>query len=223
MHLICKRIVIAIAAWAGTGVAHAACPRAVFFDLGDTLVQAGPGGLFVVKPGAQAMVDRLQANGTRVGVITNVPAGFTRPQLDALLADPAFLNEFEVVLMSSQAPAPKPNPAIYTHAHGLLANPPSITETAFVGETLSEIANAQNAPTSSARAAGMIGIHLSGNAPSALADFTIPPTDLAQLVTLIEDQCRLHADGFEAAARAAVAAAVTSRDTLVRSPEPMRD
>ncbi|HQW81211.1 MAG TPA: HAD hydrolase-like protein [Pseudomonadota bacterium] len=176
---------------------EAACPRAVFFDLGDTLVQAGTGGLFVVKPGAQATIDRLQANGTRIGVITNVPAGFTRAQLNALLADPSFLDEFEVVLMSSQAPTSKPNPAIYTHAHGLLANRPLITDTAFVGETLSEIANSQIAPTSGARATGMIGIHLSASAPSALADFTIPPTDLPQLVTLIEDQCQLYTNGFE--------------------------
>ncbi|HWT15591.1 MAG TPA: HAD family hydrolase [Patescibacteria group bacterium] len=192
-----RRFATAIAALCLATSAQAACPRFVFFDLGDTLVQSGPGGLFVVKPGAQATVDRLQANGTRIGVITNVPAGFTREQLNALLAEPAFLDEFELVLMSSQAPAPKPNPAIYTHAHGLLANPPPITETAFVGETLSEIANAQVAPTHGARATGMIGIHLSAIAPSPLADHTVPPDQLPTLVPLIENQCRLHRDGFE--------------------------
>ena len=183
---------------------HAACPKAVFFDLGDTLVQSGPGGLFAVKPGAQETVDALQAQGTRVGVITNVPAGFTRAQLNALMADPSFLDEFEVVLMSSEAPAAKPNPAIYTHAHGLLANPPAITSVAFVGETITEIANTAVAPSSGARAVGMIGIHLSSAAPDARADFTIPPNQLPQLVSLVQNQCRLHADGFEAAARTTI-------------------
>ncbi len=189
---------------------HAACPKAVFFDLGDTLVQSGPGGLFAVKPGAQETVDALQAQGTRVGIITNVPAGFTRAQLNALMADPSFLDEFEVVLMSSEAPAAKPNPAIYTHAHGLLANPPAITSVAFVGETITEIANTAVAPSSGARAVGMIGIHLASAAPDARADFTIPPNQLPQLVPLVRDQCRLHADGFEAAAKTASATAISS-------------
>jgi hypothetical protein len=168
-----------------TPVAAGACPKVVFFDLGDTLLQAGAGGLFVVKPGARETVDALKAQGTRVAVITNVPAGFTRAQLDALMADPSFLDEFEVLLMSSEAPAAKPNPAIYTHAHGLLSDAPPITQTAFVGETIAEIANTATSPSSGAR-----------------ADFTIAPDQLPQLVPLIQDQCRLHANGFESEAKA---------------------
>lgn len=201
---------------------RAACSKAVFFDLGDTLVQSGPGGLFAIKPGAQEAVDALKAQGTRVGVITNVPAGFTRAQLNALMADPSFLDEFEVVLMSSEAPAAKPNPAIYTHAHGLLANPPAIIDVAFVGETITEIGNAAVAPNSGARAVGMIGIHLSSAAPDARADFTIPPNQLPQLVPLVQAQCRLHTDGFEAAAKTAISATGASHDALVRSPRPVR-
>ena len=193
-----------------TPVAEGACPKVVFFDLGDTLVQAGAGGLFVVKPGAQETVDALKAQGTRVGVITNVPPGFTRAQLDALMADPSFLDEFEVLLMSSEAPAAKPNPAIYTHAHGLLANAPPIAQTAFVGETIAEIANTATSPSSGARAVGMIGIHLSAAAPDPRADFTIPPNQLPQLVPLVRDQCRLHADGFEAAGKFATTTAISS-------------
>jgi hypothetical protein len=185
-----------------TPVAAGACPKVVFFDLGDTLLQAGAGGLFVVKPGARETVDALKAQGTRVAVITNVPAGFTRAQLDALMADPSFLDEFEVLLMSSEAPAAKPNPAIYTHAHGLLSDAPPITQTAFVGETIAEIANTATSPSSGARAVGMVGIHLSVAAPDPRADFTIAPDQLPQLVPLIQDQCRLHANGFESEAKA---------------------
>lgn len=202
---------------------QAACPKAVFFDLGDTLVQSGPGGLFAVKPGAQETVDALKAQGTRVGVITNVPAGFTRSQLNALMADPSFLDEFEVVLMSSEAPAAKPSPAIYSHAHSLLANAPPITHVAFVGETITEIANTEVAPSSGARAVGMIGIHVSSAAPDARADFTIPPNQLPLLVPLIEEQCRLLADGFETLAKAAVQPTGAPQDLLVRSPKPVGD
>lgn len=175
--------------------ASAACLKAIFFDLGDTLVEAGGGGLFVLRAGAQDTVDQLQAAGLELGVITNVPAGWTREDLEAVMAQPEFLDEFDVLVLSSQAPAPKPNPAIYTHAHGLLPTPVPIGQTAFVGELLSEIANSQTNPTSGARAAGMVGIHLSGAAPSPLADHTI--ATLAALPPLAESLCAMFRDGFE--------------------------
>lgn len=188
-------LVVLALAFLSPPVAGAACLGAVFFDLGDTLVEAGPGGLFVLKAGAQDTVDALQAAGLAVGVITNVPAGWDRADLEAVMAQPAFLDEFDVLVLSSQAPAPKPNPAIYTFAHGLLPNPLPIGQTAFVGETLAEIANSQSNPTSGARAAGMVGIHLSAAAPSPLADHTI--SSLSALPPLVETLCALFADGFE--------------------------
>ncbi len=189
----CSFVVALLAAAAPA--ARGACLEAVFFDLGDTLVEAGPGGQFVLRAGAQQTVDDLQAAGLQLGIITNVPAGWTRKDLEAILAQPSFLDEFDVLVLSSQAPAPKPSPLIYTHAHGLLPAPVPIGQTAFVGETLSEIANTQVSPTSGARAAGMIGIHLSAAAPSPLADFTIPA--LANLKPLVETLCALFTDGFE--------------------------
>lgn len=177
--------------------AEAECIRAVFFDLGDTLVEAGSGGLFVVRAGAQETVDQLQAAGVELGVITNVPAGWTREDLEAILADPGFLDEFEVLVLSSQAPAPKPDPQIYLHAYGMLPTAVPIGETAFVGETLAEIADSETNPTSGARAVGMIGIHLSDDPPSPLADHTIPTDGLLELVTLHETLCTIFADGFE--------------------------
>lgn len=177
--------------------AEAACIRAVFFDLGDTLVEAGTGGLFVLRAGAQETVDQLQAAGVELGIITNVPAGWTRDDLEAILADPGFLDEFDVLVLSSQAPAPKPDPQIYLHTHGMLPTAVPIGQTAFVGETLSEIADSETNPTSGARAVGMIGIHLSDDPPSPLADYTIPTAGLLELVTLRENLCAIFADGFE--------------------------
>jgi hypothetical protein len=174
------------------------CLRAIFFDLGDTLVAAAGGGMFALRPGAQDLVDELQARGFELGIITNVPAGWDREDLEAILLEPEFLDEFDVLVLSSQAPAPKPNPAIYTFAHAALPTPLPITATAFVGETLAEIADVQDDPTSGARATGMIGIHLSNAAASPLADFTIP-TDLTTLALLdvVEATCNVFLDGFE--------------------------
>ncbi len=173
--------------------------EAVFFDLGDTLVEFdAPSGLFVLRSGAAATVDQLQALGIRVGLITNVPSDWDRADLEAVLQEPDFLDEFEVLVLSSQAPASKPDPAIYTHAHGLLISPPAIAQTAFVGETLGEIADAEP-PTEGARAVGMVGIHLSDAAPSPLADYTLATNDLAGVVGVAQAHGQpVFCDGFEA-------------------------
>ena len=169
--------------------------QAVFFDLGDTLVEDVGGGLFGLRPGAAETVSALQTLGVELGIITNVPAGWTREDLEAILVEPEFLDEFSVLVLSSQAPAPKPDPAIYTFAHAQLAKPVPITETAFVGETLGEIADDVDNPTEGCRAVGMIGIHLSDLPPSPLTDYTIPTDDLPLVVAIV--QGAIFADGFE--------------------------
>jgi len=63
--------------------AKAACFRAVFFDIGNTLAERGEGGLFVVRAGARETIDRLRAAGVEIAAITNVPAGWTRDDLEA--------------------------------------------------------------------------------------------------------------------------------------------
>ena len=181
----------------GPSVADAFCLEAVFFDLGNTLVEDPGTGIFVLRTGAQETIDALQLAGVQLGVITNVPAGWDLGDLEAILDDPAFLDEFDVVVLSSLAPAPKPDPAIYIHAHSLLPVALPIESTAFVGETLSEIANSEVNPTSGARSVGMVGIHLSDAAPSPLTDFTIPTDDLPQIVTLVNMLCTVFSDGFE--------------------------
>lgn len=184
------------------------CPEAIFFDLGDTLVEDGGGGIFVVRTGAQETIDQLQARGVELGVITNVPPGWTREDLEAILADPEFLDEFDVLVLSSLAPAPKPDPQIYLFAHGLLPTSVPIESTAFVGETLSEIADAEIDPTEGARSVGMLGIHLSDDPPSPLADFTIPTDGLLEILPLLDSLCLLFADGFESGDTAAWSGAV---------------
>ncbi len=166
------------------------CLEAVFFDLGNTLVENPGNGIHILRPGAAETISTLQGMGVRLGIITNVPSGWDMDDLRAVLAEPEFLDEFEVVVLSSEAPASKPNPAIYTFAHESLGAPrPPITATAFVGETLSEIANSVDNPTLGARSVGMIGIHLSDLPPSPLTDFTIPSDGLLQVVTIVGESC----------------------------------
>lgn len=196
-------VVLAVAACVGLGGAPARaaeCLQAIFFDLGDTLVVPAGGGMFTLRAGAQESVDALQAAGVEIGIITNVPAGWTRDDLEAVLQQPEFLDEFDVLVLSSQTPGPvqKPNPLIYTHAHGLLPAPqPPIAATAFVGETIGEIANSQAAPTSGARAVGMIGIHLSDSAPSPLTDYTLATSHLVGVLDIIDETCTVFESDFE--------------------------
>lgn len=155
--------------------------EAMFFDLGETLVTEGDDGLFSPMPSAQQLLVDLTERELTLGVITNVPAGWTRADLDALLTDPGILDPFELVLMSSEAVAPKPDPAIFEEAVGLLSGPTEIGRTAFVTESLDDIADKKNNPTEGARAAGMLGVHLSDDAPSEFADYTVGTADLATL------------------------------------------
>lgn len=191
-----KTVLLACATVMMAPAAEADCLRAVFFDLGDTLV-ANNGGIFELRPGAQETVDALQLAGIELGIITNTPTGWTREDLEAVLAQPEFLDEFDVVVLSSVAGVSKPNAAIYTLAHSQLPTPIPVAASAFVGETLSEIANAETNPTSGARAAGMVGIHLSSGPPSPLADFTVALTNLPGVVDVVVETCTVFVDGFE--------------------------
>ncbi|MFT5682903.1 MAG: FMN phosphatase YigB (HAD superfamily) [Myxococcota bacterium] len=152
---------------------------ALFFDLGDTLVSEGDDGLHAATPEALALLDALSKRDWPLGVITNVPAGWERSDLEALLADPSILDQFEVVMLSSQATQPKPDPIIFTEALALLADPPDIAHVAFITEEATHLADA-DPPTQGAQAAGMIGIHLSTEGGT-LADYTLAPDAMASL------------------------------------------
>jgi FMN phosphatase YigB (HAD superfamily) len=165
-----------------TGDTPCTAVEAIFFDLGETLVTETSPLFFEDIPGATTLLAELKADGIRLGIITNTLTGWDEPYLASLLDNPALLDAFEVVLLSSQASAgSKPDPAIFAEAHSMLVDPPPIGQTAFVSEELEDIANRETDPTEGARAAGMVGVHLSAGAASALADHTHPPTDLASL------------------------------------------
>lgn len=191
-----RALALAVALLVASSTARAESFCAVFFDLGNTLIdQSGPSP-WPLFGDAQSTIDELQTRGIRTGIITNVPAGWTREDVEALMQQPAFLDEFDALALSSEAGASKPAPAIYLYAFGLLAPPQlGIGRTAFVGETLTEIANTEIDPTTGARAVGMTGIHLSSAAPSPLADHTI--ANLTALLAIATESCFVFLDGFE--------------------------
>ena len=152
---------------------------AMFFDLGETLATEQEDGLFATIPEAAALLDAL--GDLPVGIITNVPDGYTRQDLEAMLVDPSLLDRFDVVLMSSEASRPKPFKAIYQEAVALLPEETDITQTAFVTEEIGDIAEADPA-TRGAVGAGMIGVLVSEKADP-LADYTVAPADLPSLAT----------------------------------------
>lgn len=154
---------------------------ALLFDLGDTLVVQRDDGLYEARPGVPDLLVALRAAGRATGIVTNVPRGYTLEDLGALLADPTLLENFDLVLLSSEASAdPKPDPAIFSEALSLLPSPPPASQAAFVTEELAHLADG-DPPTEGAMAAGLLGVHLSDAAPSALVDFTVSTAALPDL------------------------------------------
>jgi hypothetical protein len=153
---------------------------ALLFDLGETLVTQ-QGDVFVLRPDTLEMVQALQELGLPIGIVTNTLASWDEQDLRDLLVNPELLDEFDLVLLSSEADSPpKPDPAIFVEAHGLLPGAPPIERVAFVTEETGDLADQASAPTEGARAAGLVGVLLS-ESPSPLADHQV--SSLAEIPT----------------------------------------
>lgn len=92
-------------------------------------------------------VDRLEAQGAALGVITNADAGFQRRKLDAF----GLLERMPAFVASSEAGMPKPEPEIFARACDLLGLEPA--RVAYVGDRLETDALG-------ARDAGLLGVWL---------------------------------------------------------------
>ena len=164
--------------------------QSVFFDLGETLVTANRAGGFTERPSVEPLLEALAGRGLQLGVVTTVPSTWTESDLREALPRPELLDAFDVVLLSSQASSPpKPSPAIFAEANGLLPIPHDIARSIFVTEELGDIADRELQPTLGARAAGMLTIHLSNSAPSPWADFTLAPNDLNSISSIVDSAC----------------------------------
>lgn len=164
--------------------------KAVFFDIGETLAVEQADGLFKDIYGAASLIDALETMEIPLGVISNVPRGWTIEDVRALLLDPSILDHFDVILLSSEAQSPpKPDPAIFAEGVALLPAPPPIAQTLFITDEIGDIADSEEAPLEGARAAGMVGIHLSDKIPSPLADHTVSSTTLSTLASEAWIEC----------------------------------
>src|SRR5436190_23370908 len=85
--------------------------QVIFFDLGDTLVDAATRRFL---PGAQVLLSRLSSKGVRLGIISNT-GNLDRAQLTAQLPPGFDWARFEqtTVVLSSEVGVEKPDPAIF--------------------------------------------------------------------------------------------------------------
>src|SRR5262245_8270264 len=88
---------------------------AIFFDLGDTLVNGNSTTTWL--PGAKATLSALKSKGFRLGIISNT-ANLSRAQLLTILPVDLDFNLFEseLILFSSEVGVEKPKPRIFTLA-----------------------------------------------------------------------------------------------------------
>jgi hypothetical protein len=115
--------------------------RAIYFDIGKTLLVPQASGAFVWATGALAAIRFLSDKGVPLGVISNTPA-MSRSQLQALLPD-GFFDWFEEerIILSSEFGSDKRNLRIFYHALEQARIPSA--QCLFVGEDGSETLNAQ--------------------------------------------------------------------------------
>lgn len=112
--------------------------KAVFFDLGDTLIVSGQGWV----AGAEGVLAELRASNIRLGLISNTGT-LTRAQLTPLLP-PNFhfaLFEAALVILSSEVKVEKPKPEIFRKAIKASGLQPG--ECLFCGEDFEETLVAQ--------------------------------------------------------------------------------
>lgn len=142
--------------------------KIIFFDLGDTLVRqvaVSPDGVqFGWVPGAKNVLERFQANGISLGLISNT-GDLTRQQLLKMLPHDFRFDLFEanLVILSSEVGWEKPDPRIFRLAVSRAQNHsnPEVRmqidpkECLFVGESLIEVVAAQQI--------GMVGARVREN------------------------------------------------------------
>src|SRR5262249_25652214 len=113
--------------------------RAVFFDLGETLVTAGR----QWTTGAKALLESLSQKGYRPGIISNTSGLASRAEILALLPADFSVAAFErcLVLFSSEVGIEKPDPQIFQLALERAGLPAG--DCVFCGENLNETLAAQ--------------------------------------------------------------------------------
>jgi FMN phosphatase YigB (HAD superfamily) len=120
--------------------------QAIFFDIGDTLGHRDAAGQFHVFAGTLQLLAAMKSTlGLRLGVITNLPQGMTTAEIRQILSDAGILSFLDPqgVVTSADAPAAKPDKAIYQFAAGRIHLPEAAC--LYVGESPAEVQGAIDA------------------------------------------------------------------------------
>ena len=96
------------------GILVSAPGDVIFFDLGNTLLDSSAGTPSPLFEDARSTIELLKSLAVRLGIITNFPGSLD--DLKQLMEDPGFLDEFEVVVLSSDVGVEEPAPGIYQGA-----------------------------------------------------------------------------------------------------------
>jgi putative hydrolase of the HAD superfamily len=120
--------------------------KAIFFDLGDTLITKDKGWV----PGAKSVLADLRKRGLRLGLISNT-GDWDRAELLQHVPPDFSFNLFEkvLVILSSEVHVVKPDPEIFRRAIKAAALPPGAC--LFCGEDLTETLAAQQVGLRAAR------------------------------------------------------------------------
>lgn len=129
-------------------------------------------------PGVRRGLDTLSALGLPLGVVTNKPARFTAPLLEALqLAD-----YFQVLVSGDTLPVKKPDPAPLVHAAGRLGAP--VADCLLVGDSRADL--------DAALAAGMPMVRVPYGYPGGDATFDDHPE--LEVATVDQVAARIEAE-----------------------------
>ena len=125
-------------------------PATVFFDLGDTLIFTGPGGVRLRYADTLDCLQTLQARGYRLGLVSNGPVG----SIPNVLGACGLYGLFDVLAVSQGLGVDKPDARIFRYALDHMGIPESeYDRTIMIGSDLA-------ADVAGANTVGMISVWL---------------------------------------------------------------
>jgi phosphoglycolate phosphatase len=118
--------------------------KIAFFDIGGTLGIV-TGEALKLFPSTESMLGGFQAAGLKLGVITNVPVGWTKSKVKTLLSTAGILHFFDdaAIITSAEANASKPDLKIFQFAVSKAGT--KLAQALFVGENPQEVQGAARA------------------------------------------------------------------------------
>ncbi|MCK5238200.1 MAG: HAD hydrolase-like protein [Candidatus Thorarchaeota archaeon] len=120
-------------------------PFVIYFDLGNTLVHSGPGGVQVYDDTISTL-ESLYERGYLIGILSDQSGGTTVESVDTMMTTWGFARYIDVITISSELPGNihKPDPRIFNLALEKVGYTEATENTVFITETPSHIEAARN-------------------------------------------------------------------------------